>query len=284
MTSPVTGEPTGATFAFSGMLIKLFNQYQPTHVAMAMDADAKTFRDDFYPEYKANREAPPDEFKQQIGRMVEVAKLFGLPVIEQAGFEADDIMATLAARISRGDFDDVLPGAVLRMVAKDKDLEQVIGDRVELFDVHTDQSMDAAALLEKRGITPQQVIDYQTLIGDSTDNIPGVKGIGPKTAQRVVNELKDKAPTVMAMAGRAPAASDPDAVPEDLPATAPRPTPAAPPPSRGAAQAEALSALTNLGYAPGEAAGAVAEAAGADAQAETPALIRAALRLLAPKG
>lgn len=189
MTSPVTGEPTGATFAFSGMLIKLFAQYRPTHVAMAMDADAKTFRDDFYPEYKANRDAPPDEFKQQIPRMVEVAKLFGLPVIEAVGFEADDIMATLAARIQRGDFDDVLPGAKLRMVAKDKDLEQVISDRVELFDVHTDQAMDAAALLEKRGITPQQVIDYQTLIGDSTDNIPGVKGIGPKTATKLLDQF-----------------------------------------------------------------------------------------------
>ncbi|MEM9415990.1 MAG: DNA polymerase I [Planctomycetota bacterium] len=189
MTSPVTGEPTGATFAFSGMLIKLFSQYRPTHVAMAMDADAKTFRDDFYPEYKANRDAPPDEFKQQIPRMVEIAKLFGLPVLEQAGFEADDIMATLAVRITRGDFDDVLPGGKLRMVAKDKDLEQVISDRVELFDLHTDQAMDAAALLEKRGITPQQVIDYQTLIGDSTDNIPGVKGIGPKTATKLLDKF-----------------------------------------------------------------------------------------------
>ncbi|MFI4859221.1 MAG: DNA polymerase I [Phycisphaerales bacterium JB063] len=189
MTSPVTGEPTGATFAFSGMLIKLFDQYRPTHVAMAMDADAKTFRDAFYPEYKANRDAPPDEFKQQIPRMVEVAKLFGIPVLEAPGFEADDIMATLAVHLARGDFDDVLPGSVLRMVAKDKDLEQVLGERVELFDVHTDQAMDVAALKEKRGITPQQVIDYQTLIGDSTDNIPGVKGIGPKTATKLLDQF-----------------------------------------------------------------------------------------------
>ncbi len=187
MTSPVTGEPTGATFAFSGMLIKLFDQYRPTHVAMAMDADAKTFRDDFYPEYKANRDAPPDEFKAQIPRMVEIAELFGIPVLEAAGFEADDIMATLAVRIARGDFDDILPGATLRMVAKDKDLEQVLGERVELFDIHTDQAMDVAALMEKRGIAPQQVIDYQTLIGDSTDNIPGVKGIGPKTAAKLLD-------------------------------------------------------------------------------------------------
>ena len=186
MTSPVTGEPTGATFAFSGMLIKLFSLYQPTHVMMAMDAKQKTFRDAIYPAYKANREAPPDEFKAQIARMVEVAKLFGIPVIEAPGFEADDLMATFATRIQRGDFDDVLPGATLRMVAKDKDLEQVLGDRVTLFDVHTDQSMDVAALHEKRGITPQQVIDYQTLIGDSTDNIPGVKGIGPKTASKLL--------------------------------------------------------------------------------------------------
>jgi len=189
MTSPVTGEPTGATFAFSGMLIKLFEQYHPTHVVMAMDAPEKTFRDAIYPEYKANRDAPPDDFKAQIPRMVEVAKLFGIPVIEQAGYEADDIMATLAARIQRGDFDEALPGVALRMVAKDKDLEQVLGSRVELFDVHTDQAMDVPALLEKRGITPEQVVDYQTLIGDSTDNIPGVKGIGPKTATKLLAQF-----------------------------------------------------------------------------------------------
>ena len=191
MTSPVSGEPTNATFAFAGMLIKLFDQYRPTHVAMAMDAEAKTFRDELYPAYKANRDAPPDDFRAQIPRMIEVARLFGIPVIEQPGFEADDLMATLAARLQRGDFDAVLPtpGTRLRMVAKDKDLEQVLGTRVELFDVHTDQATGVAELLEKRGITPQQVIDYQTLIGDSTDNIPGVKGIGPKTAAKLLAQF-----------------------------------------------------------------------------------------------
>ncbi|MGR3371319.1 Holliday junction branch migration protein RuvA [Pseudooceanicola nanhaiensis] len=145
------------------------------------------------------------------------------------------------------------------------------------------QGVGAKASLAILGALGPEGVSRAIALGD-WNAVKAARGIGPKTAQRVVNELKDKAPTVMAMAGRAPAASDPDAVLEDLPAAAPRPTPAAPPPSRGAAQAEALSALTNLGYAPGEAAGAVAEAAGADAQAETPALIRAALRLLAPKG
>ena len=145
------------------------------------------------------------------------------------------------------------------------------------------QGVGAKASLAILGALGPEGVSRAIALGD-WNAVKAARGIGPKTAQRVVNELKDKAPTVMAMAGRAPAASAPAAVLAALPAAAPRPTPAAPPPSRGAAQAEALSALTNLGYAPGEAAGAVAEAAGADAQAETPALIRAALRLLAPKG
>ena len=189
MTSPVTGEPTNALFAFTGMLIKMFKECQPPYAAMVIDPKGKTFRDDFYPEYKANRDEAPDEFVQQIPRMFQLAELFGLPILEAPGFEADDVMATLADQVSDGKFDQDAPGMALRLVAKDKDLEQVIGDRVTLYDVQTDQTMDANALLLKRGIAPSQVIDYQTLIGDSTDNIPGVKGIGPKTAQKLLTQF-----------------------------------------------------------------------------------------------
>ncbi|MEM7625400.1 MAG: DNA polymerase I [Planctomycetota bacterium] len=184
MTSPITGEPTNATFAFTGLLLKLFTQYQPKYVAMAVDSKGDTFRHGFYPEYKANRGDPPEDFAPQIPTMLDIARRFGIPVLEVPGDEADDIMATLAVRLTSAD-DQVK----VRLVAKDKDLEQVLSDRVTLFDAHTDVEMDVAALKEKRGITPDQVIDYQTLIGDSTDNIPGVKGIGPKTAAKLIDQF-----------------------------------------------------------------------------------------------
>ncbi|NBC10436.1 MAG: DNA polymerase I [Planctomycetes bacterium] len=189
MTSPVTGEPTNALFAFTGMLIKMFKACSPDYAAMVVDAEGKTFRDEFYPEYKATRDEPPEDFVKQIPRMFELAQLFGLPILEKPGYEADDIMATLATRVDAGDFDAAAPGIKLRLVAKDKDLEQVISDRVVLYDVQTDELLDAERLYEKRGITHEQVIDYQTLIGDSTDNIPGVKGIGPKTAAKLIDQF-----------------------------------------------------------------------------------------------
>ena len=189
MTSPVTGEPTNALFAFTGMLIKLFKECRPPYAAMVIDPKGKTFRDEFYPAYKANRDEAPDDFVVQIPRMFQLAELFGLPILEAPGFEADDVMATLADRLAMGGFDDESPGIHLRLVAKDKDLEQVLGDRVTLYDVQTDQTLDPAALKDKRGINPDQVIDYQTLIGDPTDNIPGVKGIGPKTASKLLDQF-----------------------------------------------------------------------------------------------
>ncbi|MEM6853976.1 MAG: DNA polymerase I, partial [Planctomycetota bacterium] len=188
MTSPITGEPTNATFAFAGLLLKLFSQYQPKFVAMAIDSnDKQTFRHDIYPEYKGNRGEPPEDFPPQIPTMLEVARLMGIPILEVPGDEADDIMATLAVRLTTGD--NASTDTKVRLVAKDKDLEQVLSDRVTLFDAHTDVELDVAALKEKRGITPDQVIDYQTLIGDTTDNIPGVKGIGPKTAAKLIDQF-----------------------------------------------------------------------------------------------
>lgn len=183
MTSPVTGEPTNATFAFTGLILKLLSQYKPKYVAMAIDSHGDTFRHGIYPEYKANRSEPPEDFAPQIPRMLEIARLFGIPILEVPGDEADDIMATLAVKLTT-ESDDVR----VRLVAKDKDLEQVLSDRVTLFDAHTDTELTVEGLAEKKGITPQQVIDYQTLIGDSTDNIPGVKGIGPKTASKLLAE------------------------------------------------------------------------------------------------
>ena len=189
MTSPVTGEPTNALFAFAGMLIKLYRDFTPTHVAMVTDGEGPTFRDELFDQYKANREAPPEDFEKQIPRMLEMAELFGIPVITIDGVEADDVMATLATRVEAGEFDDDLPDLRLRLVAKDKDLEQVLSTRVELCDLQTDTYLDVDALKEKRGISPERVIDYQALIGDATDNVSGVKGIGPKTAAKLIDQF-----------------------------------------------------------------------------------------------
>jgi DNA polymerase-1 len=193
MTSPVTGEPTNATFAFTDMLLKIVRDYQPAYLAMAMETEGKTFRDEFYKEYKANRDPAPDDFKQQVPRMIEIAEAFGVVILRADQYEADDVMATLAVQTQRGDLDPpdapTDPPLTLRMVSKDKDLEQVLSDRVVMFDAHTDTVIDTDVLFEKKGITPDQAIDFQTLIGDSTDNVPGVKGIGPKTATKLLTQF-----------------------------------------------------------------------------------------------
>ncbi|MEX0745515.1 MAG: DNA polymerase I [Phycisphaeraceae bacterium] len=185
MASPVTGEPTNATFAFTGMLIKLFDQFRPKYVAMPIDTPGDTFRDELYADYKAQREAPPEAFAQQIPRMLEIARLFGIPVLERQGAEADDLIATVTQRI----LDDPQQQDVyVRLVSKDKDLEQLLDERVTMFDIHTDTTIDRDWLLEHRGITPEQVIDLLTLTGDSVDNIPGVKGVGPKIAAKLLEQ------------------------------------------------------------------------------------------------
>jgi len=189
MTSPVTGEPTNALFAFTGMLLKLFHECRPDYAAIAFDADAPTFRDELYKEYKANRESPPDDFAKQIPRMFELARLFGLPLYEKPGYEADDLMATVAHRVTHNALPNMPDDLLLRLVAKDKDLEQCINDRVILYDVQENTTMDADALMQKRGIRPDQVIDYQALLGDSIDNVPGVPGIGAKTASKLLADF-----------------------------------------------------------------------------------------------
>ncbi|MEM6333093.1 MAG: DNA polymerase I [Planctomycetota bacterium] len=189
MTSPVTGEPTNALFAFTGMLLKLYANCKPDYAAIAFDANEKTFRDHLFPDYNANRDSPPEEFEQQIPRMFELARLFGLPLYEQPGYEADDLMATVAKRLTDNALGDAPADLHLRLVAKDKDLEQTINDRVTLYDVQEDTELDAPALHAKRGIHPNQVIDYQTLLGDATDNVPGVPGIGAKTAAKLLDQF-----------------------------------------------------------------------------------------------
>ncbi|MEL6796458.1 MAG: 5'-3' exonuclease H3TH domain-containing protein, partial [Planctomycetota bacterium] len=198
MTSPVTGEPTNMSFGFVGMLLKLLRGHEasmqavggpPTYLAVALDVsgDRGTFRSELYPEYKANRDAPPDDLKPQVERCLTLLETLGVPSVGAEGFEADDAIATIVRALKRSH-----PDVLIRIVSKDKDLKQLLEPgRVELYDVHTDKVIDVETLREESGITPEQVVDMLTLMGDTVDNVPGVPGIGPKTAAQLIAELGD---------------------------------------------------------------------------------------------
>ena len=185
MNSPVTGEPTHAVFGMTGMLFKLLSQYRPEYVAVALDAPGKTFRDEMYAEYKATRNATPDDLTSQTPRIFELIEHCGIPIISKPGLEADDVMAIITCQVLA---DPACRDVQVRLVSKDKDLEQLLSDRAALFDIHTDATLDVAGLAAAKGITPEQVIDYLALIGDSVDNVPGVEGIGPKTASQLLQQ------------------------------------------------------------------------------------------------
>ena len=192
MTSPVTKEPTNATYGFVGMLLKLLANHHPDYLVVATDVsgDRGTFRSELYPDYKANRSEPPDDLKPQAERCVSILETLGVPVLGLEGYEADDVIATIARRIG-----EETPGVRVRIVSKDKDLQQLLTPTddtmggVEMFDVHTDEHIDVAKLLKNKGVTPEQVVDMLALMGDTVDNVPGVPGVGPKTAAQLIAEF-----------------------------------------------------------------------------------------------
>lgn len=186
MQSPVTGEPTHAVFGFTGMLIKLFTQLKPDYVAVAIDGPGKTFRDEIYAEYKATREATPQDLIVQIPRVLELIDAFGIPAVSHPGLEADDVIATITQKVlDNPEYADVH----VRIVSRDKDLEQLLGERVTMYDIHKDEEIDVETLKATKGITPEQVVDVLALMGDSVDNVPGVPGIGAKTAASLIQEF-----------------------------------------------------------------------------------------------
>ncbi|UCG17455.1 MAG: DNA polymerase I [Phycisphaerales bacterium] len=179
LTSP-SGEPTKATHVFCQSLLNLIRTRRPDYLAMALDVSDRTvFRCEIDAQYKANREPPPDDLPPQADRITSIVRAMGVPVFRKEGFEADDLMATIVERLSGRDLD-------IYLVSRDKDLDQLISDRVCLFDPLNDDVIDRARLADSKGFTPEQAIDVQVLTGDPTDNIPGVAGIGPKTAAKLV--------------------------------------------------------------------------------------------------
>jgi DNA polymerase I len=180
------GLQINAVLGFCNMLWKLMRdldpQERPTHLAVIFDKSEQTFRTEFYPAYKAHRPEAPADLVPQFTYIREAVRAFDLPCLEQAGYEADDLIATYA-RVARS------AGARTTIVSSDKDLMQLVGDSVLMYDTMKDRRIGRSEVIEKFGVPPEQVIEVQALIGDSTDNVPGVPGIGPKAASTLVAEL-----------------------------------------------------------------------------------------------
>ncbi len=178
------GVPSGAVYGFATMLIKLEQEMRPSHLAVIFDASAKTFRDGMYADYKSNRVEAPDDLKPQFPMVRRLVEVFGLPMLESVGFEADDLIATLARR-ARDE------GLRVVIVSSDKDLMQLVDDRCVLIDTMKDppRVYDTAAVTEKWGVPPSLLGDVLALMGDSVDNIPGVPGVGPKPATALITHF-----------------------------------------------------------------------------------------------
>ena len=180
LTSP-QGVPTQAVYGFTTMLLKLVQDVAPSFLAVVFDAPGKTFRSDLYADYKANRPSAPDDLKSQIPLIHDVVDAFRICKIVEPGVEADDVIATLVER-EVADYDCVI-------VTGDKDLMQLVRPSVRLWDTMRDRWIDEAAVREKFGVSPGQVVDVMALMGDTSDNIPGVKGIGAKTATALIDHF-----------------------------------------------------------------------------------------------
>lgn len=169
------GAPTGAVYGVINMLRRLLNDYQPDLIAVVFDAKGKTFRNDLYPEYKANRASMPTELAEQIEPIHHIIRALGLPIIMLDGVEADDVIGTIARIATEQKMPTIISTG-------DKDLAQLVNDYVTLVNTMTNTLLTPTTVKEKFGVTPEQIIDYLTLVGDTSDNIPGVPQVGPKTA------------------------------------------------------------------------------------------------------
>ncbi|MFQ5463001.1 MAG: DNA polymerase I [Phycisphaerae bacterium] len=178
--STSSGEPTGAIHVFFQMLLQLIRDQSPDYLAVAMDVDDRSvFRVAIDPAYKAQRDPAPEALHAQVDRIAQIVDALGIPILRMPGFEADDLMATVAEQLKTEPID-------VYLVSRDKDLHQLISAGVSLFDPTKDQVLDERWLAEEKGYTPQQAVEIQTLTGDATDNIPGVPGVGPKTAAKLI--------------------------------------------------------------------------------------------------
>lgn len=177
------GTPTNAAYGFATMLAKVLREEGPTHVAVAVDPRGGSFRKRVYPEYKAGRDKQPEDLSAQLPLVEALCAAFGVPRLEVEDFEADDVIATLVELAP--------PGAEVCIVSTDKDLMQLVGDGVEMLDTQKGRRIDAEAVEERFGVPPEKLLDLRALVGDPSDNIPGVKGIGEKGAAKLIQEFGD---------------------------------------------------------------------------------------------
>ena len=188
LTRKSDGLPVGAVSGFCNMLLKLLNDMgaaqTPTHLAVIFDASGKTFRNDIYDQYKAHRPPAPEDLRPQFPLVREAVRAFNIPAIDLQGFEADDLIATYAVEAAKS-------GARVTIVSSDKDLMQLVGGTIDMVDTMKDKFIGPDEVLEKFGVAPNKVIDVQSLAGDSADNVPGVPGIGIKTAAQLIDEYGD---------------------------------------------------------------------------------------------
>lgn len=174
------GTPVGALYGFTRMLIKIITEIEYTHIAVVFDTGEKTFRNEMYADYKANRPPCPPDLIPQFPLVREIVKVLNIAVLEKVGYEADDLIATYTKLAEKNGLD-------VMVVSSDKDLMQLVDDRVQMFDGMKNEIIDIEKVKEKWGVEPKQILDLLSLMGDSADNVPGVPGIGPKTAAELIN-------------------------------------------------------------------------------------------------
>lgn len=178
------GLPTNAVYGFAQMMLKVLDDFKPAYIAVVYDTKHPSFRKEMYSAYKANRGTMPEDLSPQIPYIKKFVETLGLPGFEEPGFEADDIIATLAEHAAK-----ISDEADVCIISSDKDLMQLVNEHVFLYDTMKDLKYDATAVKEKLGVPPEQVADYLGIVGDSSDNIPGVKGLGPKSAVALLEEF-----------------------------------------------------------------------------------------------
>src|SRR3984885_13024615 len=177
------GEPTGAVYGVLNMLLKFVKDYQPRCIAVVFDASGKTFRDELFAEYKAHRPPMPNDLRSQIEPLLSIIRAQGLPILRIEGVEADDVIGTLACRAAKA-------GKSVLISTGDKDMAQLVDGSVTLINTMTNSVLDRAGVKAKFDVFPEQIIDYLALVGDSSDNIPGIEKVGPKTAAKWLGQYQ----------------------------------------------------------------------------------------------
>ncbi len=180
LTSP-SGEPTNAVYGMTSVILKILREHKPDYITAVFDPPGRTFRQDIFEEYKSQRPPMPDDLVTQVDRIQQVMRALGIKVIMIDGYEADDVIATLAKKAQNSGIEVVI-------CSKDKDLQQLINHHVRIYDSTKDKFTDIDDLVKDKGITPEQVIDMLALMGDKIDNIPGIPGVGPKTAAKLIKD------------------------------------------------------------------------------------------------